>query len=126
MERGLSLVPAGRYGAGSSPGVPITNRFVNTGTRAPSAKNVSSTVPSTGAVTSNVALSVSISATRSPSFTTSPLRRAHRAIRHSSTVLPSFGTSTGVAMLAETFHQLPTSLAELGQGPLRRAIRNEL
>ena len=88
----------GRKESTLSPGSPMTKRFVKTGTSAPSSKKISSRVPSTGEVTSKVALSVSISATSSPAETGSPLRFAHRATRTSSTVLPSFGASTGVAI----------------------------
>src|SRR4051812_2017228 len=37
---------------------------------------------------------------------------------HSSTVLPSFGTSTAVAILLVAFHQLPAGFAELAEGAL--------
>jgi len=76
----------------------MTQRFVRTGTTAPSSKKVSSSVPPTGAGSSKVDLSVSISATTSPGATGSPFCLRHFATRHSSTVLPSFGTSTGVAI----------------------------
>ena len=65
---------------------------------APSGKKVSSSVPPTGAGSSKVALSVSISAMVSPEDTGSPLVLSHFAMRHSSTVLPSLGASTGVAI----------------------------
>src|SRR5207247_10167356 len=81
-----------------SPGFPMMQSLVKTGTTAPSSTKISSTVPATGAVTSKVVLSVSISATTSPADTDSPLRLIHRVTRHSSTVLPSLGSSTGVAI----------------------------
>jgi hypothetical protein len=81
---------------------------VKTGTSAPSSKNVSSMVPSTGAVISNDALSVSTSAITSPADTASPFRLTHRVITHSSTVLPDFGSSTGVPSTAtlQRFHPI--------------------
>ena len=81
-----------------SPAVPMAQMTLNTGTRAPSSKYVSSTTPSTGAVSSKLVLSVSISAITSPALTVSPLCLRHAAIRQSSTVLPSLGTSTVVAI----------------------------
>src|ERR1019366_6388722 len=89
-------VACGRKASAFSTGSPTTKKLVNTGTTAPSSKNVASSFPPTGAVTSNVVLSVSISATTSPAATASPGRFSHRPMMHTSTELPSLGTSTGV------------------------------
>src|ERR1041385_2953415 len=42
--------PRGRYGSMLSPAVPITNRFVNTGTNAPSSKKVARIMPPAGGI----------------------------------------------------------------------------
>ena len=54
-------------------------------------------MPSTGAVTSKLALSVSTSAITSPAATGSPLCFSQAVSSHSSTVFPGFGISTDVA-----------------------------
>ena len=77
-----TLLGAGAATRGRSPSVlsplaPMAQIGVNTGTRAPSSKKVSSSTPSTGAVRSKLVLSVSISAIRSPALTSSPLCLCH-------------------------------------------------
>ena len=94
---------AGRNSSTLSPAAPITQTVVKTGISEPASKNTSSSIPAAGAVSSKLVLSVSMSAITSPSRTTSPFRTRHPASRHSSTVLPSFGISTAVAIC----HHLP-------------------
>jgi hypothetical protein len=110
-----SVAFCGRKESTFSPGSPTTNRFVNTGTNVPSSKNRASRVPFAGEATSKVALSVSISATISPTETGSPNCFRHFAIRHSSTVLPSFGTSTGTAIFVRS-PRLPGALMKQTNG----------
>src|SRR5581483_3747618 len=123
---GSSAAPfVGRNASTLSPAWPITHTLVKTGTSAPGSKKVSSTVPATGAGSSNIVLSVSMSASTSPAATWSPLRLRQFAIRHSSTVLPRLGSSTGVAMLFKIFHRLPAHFTKLAERPLRRAEADE-
>ena len=85
------------------------HRLLNTGATDPCSKNTSRMVPLTGAVISNVVLSVSISAITSPAVTRSPLCFRHSPTMHSSTVLPTLGTSTGVIYCKFSISFQPTS-----------------
>ena len=98
----------GRKTSAFSPASPTTKKLVNTGTTAPSSKNRARSFPPTGAVTSKVVLSVSISTTTSPAETASPGFFSHRPMmrfppscRASELppVWPSTGSSPSVSSL---------------------------
>jgi len=77
-----------------------------------------------GATTSNVALSVSTSATTSPHGDYVASRLTHRPIRHSSTVVARLWQLDWGGHLGEAFEQLP-ALGELAERPLRQPEPDE-
>ena len=70
-----------------------------TGTSSPSSTRSARTVPATPAGTSMVDLSVSMSHSTVLGSTVSPTFTCQAVIRHDSTVLPSWGMTTVVAMV---------------------------
>ena len=74
-----------------------------TGTSSPSAQSRASTVPAAEEGTSMEALSVSTSQTMAFSAISSPTFTCHDTIRHDSTLLPSCGMTTTVAMVLSFF-----------------------
>ena len=82
----------------SSPGSPMMQIGSFTGTSSPSSASSFRTVPDAPAGTSMDDLSVSISHRTVPSSTTSPSATIQVVSRHDSTVLPSWGITTMVAI----------------------------
>jgi len=81
-----------------SPGAPMMAMGLLTGTSSPSSTRSARTVPATPAGTSMVDLSVSMSHSTVLASTVSPTFTCQAVIKHDSTVLPSWGMTTVVAM----------------------------
>src|ERR1035437_3545798 len=84
-EVGLAGIEAGLKESVVSPLLPITATLTSTGTSAPSLKNTSRSIPSSGDSRSKEALSVSYENRISPTDTDSPFFLNHLVMMHVST-----------------------------------------